>query len=483
MRLSVIVSVSPPAAATVPSPCCLVCRWVAIASPLGPVSLVTCNSRTAGPRGGVSGRVGGREHRAGRRLGAQARRAGVVRGPRAPLRPALRRCSASARTRGGAGRWWRPCRPARPTACSTSPPAPGWWRGSWCAATGARSSASTRAARCSPGRGAALARRARAGGADRAGRGRGRAAAVRATREFDHLTFTYLLRYVDDPRGHARRARPRGQARAAGSRRSSSAFPTRRFGGRSGGSTPAPGCRRSAAAVRRRLVRGRAASSGRASRACIASWPLERQLELWESSRDRRVFALRRMSLGGGVVIWGSRGMADVADRPAFYALRPGGWRDLVTILHPPYTAWHLSYVAFGAAAAPDAPPGAPVGGAGRLLPRRRGRRARAGRAQRAPASDPALRPGPRRPGRDRRSPGRSAIGVAGVFVVSATLAPFVVVGAFLVARLQPRAVRRPLPHRLLVRRRMGLLPGPDQLLGELARHRLGRRGGGRRRA
>src|SRR3954449_12786869 len=40
-------------------------------------------------------------------------------------------------------------------------------------------------------------------------------------------------------------------------------------------------------------------------------------------------------------------------DKPAFYALRPGGWRDLVTILHPPYTAWHLSYVALGAAAAP----------------------------------------------------------------------------------------------------------------------------------
>jgi hypothetical protein len=41
------------------------------------------------------------------------------------------------------------------------------------------------------------------------------------------------------------------------------------------------------------------------------------------------------------------------AERPAFYALRPGGWRDLVTLLHPPYTAWHLSYVALGAAAAP----------------------------------------------------------------------------------------------------------------------------------
>src|SRR5215207_9852508 len=39
---------------------------------------------------------------------------------------------------------------------------------------------------------------------------------------------------------------------------------------------------------------------------------------------------------------------------PAFYALRRGGWRDLVTLLHPPYTAWHLSYVAIGAAAAPE---------------------------------------------------------------------------------------------------------------------------------
>jgi hypothetical protein len=41
------------------------------------------------------------------------------------------------------------------------------------------------------------------------------------------------------------------------------------------------------------------------------------------------------------------------ADRPAFYALAPGGWRDYWTLLHPPYTAWHLSYVAMGAAIAP----------------------------------------------------------------------------------------------------------------------------------
>lgn len=40
-------------------------------------------------------------------------------------------------------------------------------------------------------------------------------------------------------------------------------------------------------------------------------------------------------------------------DRSAFYALRPGGWRDLVTVLHPPYTAWNLATVALGAAVAP----------------------------------------------------------------------------------------------------------------------------------
>ena len=38
--------------------------------------------------------------------------------------------------------------------------------------------------------------------------------------------------------------------------------------------------------------------------------------------------------------------------RPAFYALAPGGWRDYVTLLHAPYTLWHLSYVAIGAALA-----------------------------------------------------------------------------------------------------------------------------------
>ncbi len=39
--------------------------------------------------------------------------------------------------------------------------------------------------------------------------------------------------------------------------------------------------------------------------------------------------------------------------KPAWYALRGGRARDWVTLLHPPYTLWHLSYVALGAALAP----------------------------------------------------------------------------------------------------------------------------------
>jgi hypothetical protein len=39
--------------------------------------------------------------------------------------------------------------------------------------------------------------------------------------------------------------------------------------------------------------------------------------------------------------------------RPAWYALETGGWRDYVTLLHPPYTAWHLSFVVIGGCLAP----------------------------------------------------------------------------------------------------------------------------------
>src|SRR5919106_4312927 len=118
--------------------------------------------------------------------------------------------------------------------------------------------------------------------------------------------------------------------------------------------------------------------------------------------------------------------------RPAFYALRPGGWRDLVTVLHPPYTAWHLANVAFGAAAAAEihtdrfiatlAAFFLAVGVGAHALDELNGRPLNTQLSDRAliglAASSLAAAVG---------------IGIAGCFLVSATLAPFVVAGGFLV--------------------------------------------------
>jgi hypothetical protein len=45
--------------------------------------------------------------------------------------------------------------------------------------------------------------------------------------------------------------------------------------------------------------------------------------------------------------------MSTPSARPAWYALEGGSWRDYVTLLHLPYTAWHLSYVVIGGCLAP----------------------------------------------------------------------------------------------------------------------------------
>jgi hypothetical protein len=45
--------------------------------------------------------------------------------------------------------------------------------------------------------------------------------------------------------------------------------------------------------------------------------------------------------------------VAEPQTRPAYYAAGPGRWRDWWTLLHPPFTAWHLSYVVLGAMIAP----------------------------------------------------------------------------------------------------------------------------------
>jgi hypothetical protein len=48
--------------------------------------------------------------------------------------------------------------------------------------------------------------------------------------------------------------------------------------------------------------------------------------------------------------------MTASGERSAFYAVGrgTGGLGDWLTLLHPPYTLWHLSYVAIGAAVMPD---------------------------------------------------------------------------------------------------------------------------------
>jgi hypothetical protein len=51
----------------------------------------------------------------------------------------------------------------------------------------------------------------------------------------------------------------------------------------------------------------------------------------------------------------GQQTVSEPQERPAFYAVGrgTGGPGDWVTLLHPPYTIWHLSYVVMGAAVMP----------------------------------------------------------------------------------------------------------------------------------
>ncbi|MGI8572884.1 MAG: hypothetical protein ACR2L9_09730 [Solirubrobacteraceae bacterium] len=117
---------------------------------------------------------------------------------------------------------------------------------------------------------------------------------------------------------------------------------------------------------------------------------------------------------------------------PAFYALRRGGWRDLVTLLHPPYTAWHLSYVAIGAAVAPvvhldrlGAALGAfalAVGISAHALDELNGRPLNTALGRRTLIALATI-----------GLAGAVAIGIAGMFIVSPLLAPLVLIGALMV--------------------------------------------------
>jgi len=119
--------------------------------------------------------------------------------------------------------------------------------------------------------------------------------------------------------------------------------------------------------------------------------------------------------------------------RPAFYAAREDhGWRDWWTLLHPPYTAWHLSYVVIGACLAPHVDAlrltasilafFAAVGIAAHALDELHGHPLRTHISDRALIAATAV--------------GLSVavgLGIAGVYRVGPVLIPFIVIGPFLV--------------------------------------------------
>ena len=123
--------------------------------------------------------------------------------------------------------------------------------------------------------------------------------------EFDHLTFTYLLRYVDEPGATlaelARVVKPGGRIASL------------EFG------VPDPPIWRPAWRLYTRVALpalGRLFGRdwyevgrflGPSIQELYASWPLERQAELWRRAGISDVHQ-RRMSVGGGVVTWGVRG-------------------------------------------------------------------------------------------------------------------------------------------------------------------------------
>jgi demethylmenaquinone methyltransferase/2-methoxy-6-polyprenyl-1,4-benzoquinol methylase len=124
-----------------------------------------------------------------------------------------------------------------------------------------------------------------------------------ATATFDHLTFTYLLRYVDDPgrvlRELARVVRPGGTVaslefavprppwRALWELYVTAGLPL-------AGRVISPGWRD----VGRFL--------GPSIRGFYERLPLDEQLELWRAAGIRSI-RTRHLSLGGGVVVWGTR--------------------------------------------------------------------------------------------------------------------------------------------------------------------------------
>jgi demethylmenaquinone methyltransferase / 2-methoxy-6-polyprenyl-1,4-benzoquinol methylase len=199
---------------------------------------------------------------------------------------------------------------------------------------------------------------------------------------FDHLTFTYLLRYVDDPaavlRELARVVKPGGRIVALDF--GVPANPLLRALWRVYTTIGLP--------ILGRAVSERWSSVGAFLRGSIERFDRENGADIMRDWTDAGLRGIRvdRMSFGAGVVMSAVKAGATEGGplrkagapetlstrrspqppragdpsaargpsvAPAFYALEAGGWRDYWTLLHPPYTAWHLSYVLLGAALAP----------------------------------------------------------------------------------------------------------------------------------
>src|ERR1700727_2613193 len=124
--------------------------------------------------------------------------------------------------------------------------------------------------------------------------------------------------------------------------------------------------------------------------------------------------------------------MRAAPERPAFYALGRGRTGELVTLLHLPYTAWHLSYFALGAAVAPHlyvnrllwglAAFALAVGVAAHALDELHDRPMGTGLSRRTLIGLAGV-----------RLLGALAIGIAGAITVSALLVPLIVIGALFV--------------------------------------------------
>jgi demethylmenaquinone methyltransferase/2-methoxy-6-polyprenyl-1,4-benzoquinol methylase len=120
---------------------------------------------------------------------------------------------------------------------------------------------------------------------------------------FDHLTFTYLLRYVDDP----------GSTLAELARvvRAGGTVASLEFGVPAGLARPlweayVSGVLPLAGRVLGRGWREVGDFLGTSIRSFWAAYPIERQLELWRAAGINGL-EVRRLSLGGGVVIWGTK--------------------------------------------------------------------------------------------------------------------------------------------------------------------------------